>query len=61
MQAFHSHHGSIRNPLAEAKQRGLEVNPVNRAPTSDKLVGELYQTPPAIIAEVRAMVSEGAR
>jgi tripartite-type tricarboxylate transporter receptor subunit TctC len=46
--------------LAEAKQRGLEVNPVTGADI-DKLVGELYQTPPAIIAEVRAMVSEGAR
>jgi tripartite-type tricarboxylate transporter receptor subunit TctC len=46
--------------LAEAKQRGLEVNPVTGAEI-DKLVGELYQTPPAIVAEVRAMVSEGAR
>jgi tripartite-type tricarboxylate transporter receptor subunit TctC len=46
--------------LVEAKQRGLEVNPVTGADI-DKLVGELYQTPPAIIAEVRAMVSEGAR
>jgi hypothetical protein len=46
--------------LAEAKQRGLEVNPVSGA-AIDKLVGELYETPPDIIAEVRAAISEGAR
>jgi tripartite-type tricarboxylate transporter receptor subunit TctC len=46
--------------LAEAKQRGLEVNPVNGAEI-DKLVGELYQTPADIIAETRAIISEGAR
>jgi tripartite-type tricarboxylate transporter receptor subunit TctC len=46
--------------LAEAKQRGLEVNPVTGADI-DKLVGELYQTPAAVIAEVRAIVGEGAR
>jgi tripartite-type tricarboxylate transporter receptor subunit TctC len=46
--------------LAEAKQRGLEVNPVTGAEI-DKLVGELYQTPPEIIAETRAIIGEGAR
>jgi tripartite-type tricarboxylate transporter receptor subunit TctC len=46
--------------LAEAKQRGLEVNPVSGA-AIDKLVGELYQTAPEIVAEVRAAISEGAR
>jgi tripartite-type tricarboxylate transporter receptor subunit TctC len=46
--------------LAEAKQRGLEVNPVSGAEI-DRLVGELYQTPAEIVAEVRATISEGAR
>jgi hypothetical protein len=46
--------------LAEARQRGLEVNPVSGA-AIDKLVGELYETPPDIIAAVRAAISEGAR
>ena len=46
--------------LAEAKQRGLEVNPVGGV-AIDALVGELYATPPEIIAEVRATISEGAR
>jgi len=27
----------------------------------DKLVGELYRTPPEIIAETRAIIGEGAR
>ena len=45
---------------ADASRQTLEVDPVSGAEI-DKLVGELYQTPPAIIAEVRAMVSEGAR
>jgi tripartite-type tricarboxylate transporter receptor subunit TctC len=46
--------------LAEAKGRGLEVNPVSGADI-DKLVDELYRTPPDIVAEVRKMISEGAR
>jgi tripartite-type tricarboxylate transporter receptor subunit TctC len=46
--------------LAEAKQRGLEVNPVTGSEI-DRLVGELYQTPPDVIAETRAIISEGAR
>jgi tripartite-type tricarboxylate transporter receptor subunit TctC len=46
--------------LAEAKQRGLEVNPVSGAEI-DRLVGELYQTPSDIVAELRAIISEGAR
>jgi tripartite-type tricarboxylate transporter receptor subunit TctC len=49
-----------REFLAEAKQRGLEVNPVSGA-AIDKLVDELYQTAPDIVAEVRAAISEGAR
>jgi hypothetical protein len=46
--------------LAEARQRGLEVNPVSGADI-DKLVNELYRTPSDIVAEVRKMISEGAR
>jgi tripartite-type tricarboxylate transporter receptor subunit TctC len=45
--------------LAEAKQRGLEVNPVSGAEI-DKLIEELYQTPRDIIAEVRASIAPGA-
>jgi tripartite-type tricarboxylate transporter receptor subunit TctC len=46
--------------LAEAKQRGLEVNPVTGSEI-DRLVGDLYQTPPDAIAETRAIITEGAR
>jgi tripartite-type tricarboxylate transporter receptor subunit TctC len=46
--------------LAEAKQRGLEVNPVGGAEI-DKLVTELYQTPADVIAETRAIIGEGRR
>jgi tripartite-type tricarboxylate transporter receptor subunit TctC len=46
--------------LAEARQRGLEVNPVSGAEI-DKLVTELYQTPADIVAELRSTISEGAR
>jgi hypothetical protein len=45
--------------LAEAKQHGLEVNPVSGAEI-DKLIEELYQTPADIIAEVRASIAPGA-
>jgi tripartite-type tricarboxylate transporter receptor subunit TctC len=46
--------------LAEARQRGLEVNPVSGADI-DKLVDELYRTAPGILAEARAAVSGEAR
>jgi tripartite-type tricarboxylate transporter receptor subunit TctC len=46
--------------LAEAKQRGLEVNPVTGAEIDD-LIAELYQTPPDIVAEVRATIAPGAK
>jgi tripartite-type tricarboxylate transporter receptor subunit TctC len=46
--------------LAEARQRGLEVNPVSGVEI-DKLVSELYRTPADIVAELRAFISEGAR
>jgi tripartite-type tricarboxylate transporter receptor subunit TctC len=53
---------TMRDPafLAEAKQRGLEVNPVSGAEI-DKLIGELYQTPADIIAEVRDSLAPGAK
>ena len=46
--------------LAEAKQRLLEVNPMSDAEIG-KLISELYQTPPDIIAATKAIVAEGAR
>jgi tripartite-type tricarboxylate transporter receptor subunit TctC len=46
--------------LAEAKQRGLEVNPVTGADI-DKLLDELYQTPADVVAEVRAIIAQGAK
>jgi tripartite-type tricarboxylate transporter receptor subunit TctC len=46
--------------LAEAKQRLLEVNPMSGADI-DKLVADLYQTPPDIIAATKAIIVEGAR
>jgi tripartite-type tricarboxylate transporter receptor subunit TctC len=46
--------------LEEAKQRGLEVNPVTGAEIDD-LIAELYQTPPDIVAEVRATIAPGAK
>ena len=45
--------------LAEAKQRGLEVNPVS-GPEIDKLLVDLYATPPDIVAETRAVIAPGA-
>jgi tripartite-type tricarboxylate transporter receptor subunit TctC len=52
---------TLKDPafLAEARQRGLEVNPVSGAEI-DKLIEELYQTPADIIAEVRASIAPGA-
>jgi tripartite-type tricarboxylate transporter receptor subunit TctC len=46
--------------LAEAKQRGLEVNPVSGAEI-DKLLAELYQSPADVVAEVRATIAEGGK
>jgi hypothetical protein len=52
----------MRDPdfVAEAKQRQLEVNPMSAAEI-DKLVGELYATPPDVIAATKAVIAEGAR
>jgi tripartite-type tricarboxylate transporter receptor subunit TctC len=46
--------------VAEATARGLEVNPVDGADL-DKLLDELYATPPEVIAEVRAIIAPGAK
>src|SRR5258708_23981566 len=46
--------------LAEAKQRLLEVNPMSGAEIG-KLVRELYQTPPDVIAATKAVIAERAR
>jgi len=53
---------TIKDPefLAEAKQRLLEVNPMTGAEI-DKLVDELYQTSPNVIAAAKAVIAEGAR
>lgn len=53
---------TMRDPefLAEAKQRGLEVNPVS-GPEIDKLIADLYATPPDIVAEVRATIAPGTK
>ncbi len=41
--------------LVEMKARGMEVNPVSGADL-DKLVAELYATPPAVVAETRKAI-----
>jgi len=46
--------------LAEAAQRGIEVNPVTGAEI-DKLLAELYGTAPDIVARTRAIIGEGAK
>jgi len=46
--------------VAEATARGLEVNPV-RGTDLDKLLVALYATPPAVVAEVKAIIAEGAK
>jgi tripartite-type tricarboxylate transporter receptor subunit TctC len=46
--------------LEEAKQRSLEVNPVSGAEI-DALIGDLYRSPPDVVAEVRASIAPGAK
>jgi tripartite-type tricarboxylate transporter receptor subunit TctC len=46
--------------VAEATSRGLEINPVGGADL-DKLLDDLYATPPDVIAEVRAIIAPGAK
>jgi hypothetical protein len=53
---------TMRDPeyLAEAKQRGLEVNPMSGA-AIDKLIAELYATPPDIVAAAKAAMAEAGK
>ncbi len=44
--------------LAEAKQRKMDINPVSGAEI-EKLVAELYSTPPDVIAQAKAAISSG--
>src|SRR5262249_28570719 len=44
----------------EAKQRGLEVNPVSGAEIDD-LIADLYRSSPDVVAEVRASIALGAK
>ena len=46
--------------LADAKARGLDVNPVSGADI-DKLIRDVYQTPADVVAEVRATIAQGAK
>ena len=46
--------------LTEATARSLEVNPVGGADL-DKLLDDLYATPPEIVAEIRAIIAPGAK
>jgi tripartite-type tricarboxylate transporter receptor subunit TctC len=58
-QAFDN---TMRDPefLAEAAQRQLEVNPM-RGADIDRLLRELYATPPDVIAATKAVIAEGGR
>jgi tripartite-type tricarboxylate transporter receptor subunit TctC len=46
--------------LAEAKSRLLDVNPMSGADI-EKLIDELYQTPPNVLAATKAVIAEGGR
>jgi tripartite-type tricarboxylate transporter receptor subunit TctC len=46
--------------VAEAKHRGLEVNPVSGA-AIDTLLDGLYRTPADVVAEVRATIAAGGK
>lgn len=46
--------------LAEARQRGLEVNPMS-GEAMQALVRELYDTPADVVAATRAALAEGAK
>jgi tripartite-type tricarboxylate transporter receptor subunit TctC len=49
---------TLKDPdfLAEAKQRKMDVNPVSGADV-EKLVAEVYATPPEVIAEAKAAIT----
>jgi tripartite-type tricarboxylate transporter receptor subunit TctC len=46
--------------LAEAKQRGLEVNPMSGA-AMQELVRDLYDTPPDVVASTKAAIAQGVK
>jgi len=46
--------------LAEAQQRRLDINPMSGA-AIDKLIAELYATPPDVIAATKAAILEGVK
>jgi hypothetical protein len=46
--------------LAEAQQRRLDVNPMSGA-AIDKLIAELYATPPDVVAATKAAISEAGK
>ena len=46
--------------LEEAKQRGLEVNPVS-GDEIEALIADLYRSPADVVAEVRASIAPGAK
>ena len=46
--------------LAEAQQRRLDVNPMSGA-AIEKLIGDLYATPPDVIAATKTAISEGVK
>ena len=46
--------------LAEANQRRLDVNPMTGA-AIETLIGELYATPPDVIAATKTAISEGVK
>jgi tripartite-type tricarboxylate transporter receptor subunit TctC len=46
--------------LAEANQRRLDINPMSGA-AIDKLIAELYATPPDVIAATKTAISEGVK
>ena len=54
--------GTMNDPeyLAEAKQRRLDVNPMSGA-AIEKLIAEVYATPPDVIAATRSATSQGAK
>lgn len=51
---------SVKDPefLAEAAKRKMDINPVSGVEI-EKLIAELYRTPPAVIAEARAAIASG--
>jgi tripartite-type tricarboxylate transporter receptor subunit TctC len=53
---------TMRDPeyLAEAKKRGLEVNPMSGAGI-EKLIAGLYATPPDVVAAARAAMMESGK